>query len=42
MDVSSTISLTLLKLLSEAELRCVMEDFNRERISVEHGELSPR
>ena len=42
MDASSTISLPLLTLLNEAELRCVIEDFNSERADLERSEHSSR
>ena len=42
MDASNTISLPLLTLLNEAELRCVIEDFNSERANLERGEHPPR
>jgi hypothetical protein len=38
MDVADTISLKLLELLDEAELRCVIEDFNGARIALEQGD----
>jgi hypothetical protein len=38
MDVAETISLSLLELLDEAELRCMIEDFNGKRVEFEQGD----